>query len=57
MRKWLVLSLALFLGASSVPLPATAVRSGLVNAPVAGAWIDNVVTSNVIVSVPDITCQ
>jgi hypothetical protein len=27
----------------------------LVDGP--GAWVDNVVTSNVLVSVPDITCQ
>jgi hypothetical protein len=29
----------------------------LVNPSPAGAWVDNVSTSNVVVSVPDITCQ
>jgi uncharacterized repeat protein (TIGR01451 family) len=27
------------------------------DAPPAGAWVDNVTTSNIIVSVPDVTCQ
>jgi hypothetical protein len=29
----------------------------LVNPSPAGAWVDNVVTQDVVVSVPDITCQ